>query len=67
MVALSRDPDTRNATTIPGNTACDIASPTIAIFLKIRKHPNNAQLDDTNTAVIIIYTSFIFKKVNHKP
>jgi hypothetical protein len=59
MVTESREPEIRNASTIPGNTACEIASPTMAIFLRIKKHPSNAQVIETKEAVTIIYISFI--------
>jgi hypothetical protein len=54
MVTESLDPDIRNAMTIPGRTAWEIASPTIAIFLRIKKHPSNAHVIETSEAVIIM-------------
>lgn len=54
MVTESREPENKNAKTIPGSTACEIASPTIAILRKIKKHPSNAQLEATSEAVNMI-------------
>ena len=48
------DPVIRNATTIPGNTACEMASPTMAIRRKTKKQPNKLQLIETKEAVKII-------------
>jgi hypothetical protein len=59
IVNESREPEIRKAMTIPGKTACEIASPTIAIFLRIKKHPSNAHVVATRDAVKIIYRSFI--------
>ena len=59
IVTESLEPDTKKAITIPGNTACEMASPTIAILRRIKKLPSNAQLADTSVAVNMMKRSFI--------
>jgi hypothetical protein len=59
MVKESNDPENKKAITIPGNTACEIASPIIAIFRRIRKHPSNAQETAAKQPVNIIQKSLI--------
>jgi hypothetical protein len=54
IVTESLEPEIKNAITIPGKTAWEIASPTIAILRRIRKHPSKAQETETNAAVAII-------------
>ena len=39
----------RYAIAIPGNTLCEIASPTITVFLNTKKQPNN----EHETAIVI--------------
>jgi hypothetical protein len=50
----SREPEIKKANTMPGNTAWEIASLTIAILRNMRKQPNSAQLLATIEAVRIM-------------
>ena len=47
-------PARKKAITIPGSTECEMASPTIDIFLNTRKEPKMAQLTATNDPVNMI-------------
>ena len=42
MIHEAREPDSKNASAMPGNTACEIASPSIAIRRRMRKQPTSA-------------------------
>jgi len=55
-----REPEIKNAIAIPGNTACEIASPTIAIRRKIKKHPNKPEVIATKLPVTIIQNASMF-------
>jgi len=55
-----REPEIKKAIAIPGNTACEIASPTIAIRRKIKKQPNNPEVIATKLPVTIIQNASMF-------
>ena len=55
----SLDPDKIKAATIPGNTECEMASPSMVIFLSNKKLPRMAQVPATNEPVNMIQNALM--------
>ena len=55
----SKEPENKKAITIPGNTACEIASPIIAILRRMRKQPSKPQETAAKQPVNMIQKSLI--------